>query len=105
MGDYSVLAVVGFVAALAAVAALGLLLARKREAVRAELIAEALAAVARAINETLGDAEVAALASWAYDRFGLSQYYSRAEWQAWCLRMLRRAEAAAGAAGVMNGGQ
>lgn len=92
MGDYTVLTVVGFVAAVAAVAALGLLFARKRDAGQAELIAEALAAVARAINETLGDAEVSALASWAYDRFGVSQYYSREDWVALCLRLVRRAE-------------
>lgn len=90
--ENGVLVVVGFVAAVACVAAVGLLWLRRRDAERAEVVQAALAAVARAINDVLSDAEVRALAGWAYDRFGVSQYYSREDWVALCLRLVREAE-------------
>ena len=91
--ENGVLVVVGFVAAVAVVASVGLLWLRRRDAGRAEVVQAALAAVARAINDVLSDAEVRALAVWAYEHFGVSQYYSREDWVALCLRLVREAEA------------
>jgi len=88
-----VLIAVGGIAALVGALAAGLWLMRRYNPERAEVIAEALAVVARAISETLSDAEVQALAGWVYDRWGLSQYYSREEWGAFVLRLVRRGEA------------
>lgn len=90
--DNGILAAVVVVAVAACVATAALMVARQKDAGRAATIEQALAAVARAINDVLGDAEVRALASWAYDRFGVSQYYSREEWVALCLRVVRGAE-------------
>ena len=91
--ENGVLAAVGFVAAVAVVASVGLLWLRRRDADRAEVVQAALAAVARAINDVLSDAEVRALAGWGYDHFGVSQYYSREDWVLLCLRWVREAEA------------
>lgn len=92
--ENGVLAALGFVVGVAAVTAVGLLWLRRRDAERAEVVQAALAAVARAINDVLSDAEVRALAGWAYDVFGVSQYYSREEWVLLCLRLVREAEGA-----------
>jgi len=96
--DNLVLVAVAGVAALAGALAAGLWLMRRYNPERAEAVQAALAVVARAISETLSDAEVQALAGWVYDRWGLSQYYSREEWCAFVLRLVRRGEAELGAA-------
>jgi len=69
-----------------------LLFARERDPGLAEAVQLALATVARLATQTLSEDELAALASWAYDQFGVSEYYSRAQFVDWVLRVIRLTE-------------
>lgn len=90
--ENAVLVAIGFVAAVSGGLAVALWYAGRSDPARAEVVQLGLAAVARAVNGALGDAEVEALASWAYDWFGVSEYYSREAWIAFVLRRVRGAE-------------
>jgi hypothetical protein len=88
----TLLIVIVAIAAAASGAGIGLMFARKQDPARAELIDEALATVARTLGALLGDTEIRAVASWVYDAMGVSAYYSKEDWIAYCMRMLRRAD-------------
>lgn len=90
--DNGVLVVLVAIAMVASGIAVGLLIARRNDPGRDDLIKTALITVARTLGATLGDAEIRAVASWVYDAMGVSGYYSKDEWIAYCIRMLRRAE-------------
>lgn len=90
-----ILIVMVAVVAMIAGGALALMWLRRSDPDRAAVVAEALAAVARAVSSTMTEAEIRAIASWIYDNSGVSKYYTRAAWIQFCLRIIPRAAPAA----------
>lgn len=72
--------------------------ARKRDPEIADAVVLALTTVARLAGQVLSERELTALAEWAYDLFGVSRYYSKEDWVAFVLRVIRVTEPTVGMA-------